>query len=157
MNGTIRAVLVRRLRAVERRLAGSDRCEAFIKTDWSEYGPWSIAYRSGQPQDIWDYSYPSPELVGYVTGAKLGKHSRVLDVGCGSGQDAVFLASGDLDVHGLDFSAEALRLAERRARARRCGLLALLDALSSSFEAAYFDLVTDHGCFHHLGEPRRRK
>ena len=54
---------------------------------------WSEIYRLGGHREIWDYSYPSPELVGYVLGARLGAHARVLDVGCGAGQDAVFLAS----------------------------------------------------------------
>jgi len=38
----------------------------------------------------------------------------VLDLGCGTGADAIFLAEQNYEAHGLDFSAQALLLAEQR-------------------------------------------
>jgi len=127
-------------------------------TDLSEDTKWSDHYRSGGHLAIWDHSFPSPELVGYVLGARLGAGARVLDVGCGSGQDAVFLASRNLEVHGLDFSAEALKLAEHRAREHGVAVSWHIgSALTTPFDDRYFDLITDRGCFHHIGGSNRQK
>jgi ubiquinone/menaquinone biosynthesis C-methylase UbiE len=130
----------------------------FQQADLSQEVPWSEHYRLGKHRAIWDHSFPSPELVGYMLGAKLAAGARVLDMGCGSGQDAVFLASLNLEVHGLDFSAEALKVAEDRAREH--GVLVswhLGSALTTPFDSGYFDLITDRGCFHHIGGAHRPK
>ena len=41
---------------------------------------------------------------------------RVLDLGCGAGRHVVFLAREGFEVHGLDSSAEALRICQERLR-----------------------------------------
>src|SRR5262249_3836415 len=43
----------------------------------------------------------------------LRAHGSVLDVGCGTGRHARYLASKGFDVTGLDLSAESLRVARR--------------------------------------------
>jgi ubiquinone/menaquinone biosynthesis C-methylase UbiE len=123
----------------------------------SSAGAWSDTYRLGD-HNLWDHSAPSSELVGYILGARLPARARVLDLGCGTGADATFLATQDYEVHGLDFSAEALRLADERAR--QSGVVVTwheCSALKTPFEAGYFDLITDRGCCHHIGGPLRRQ
>ena len=51
---------------------------------------------------------------------------RVLDVGCGTGIDAVFLAQGGVDVVAVDFSPEMV--AQCRAKASSAGLTPRVDA-----------------------------
>ena len=118
---------------------------------------WSETYRTGD-HCVWDHASPSTELVGYILGARLPSRARVLDLGCGTGADAIFLAKQNLEVHAVDFSKEALLLAERRAAQenvvvdwRECS------ALDTPFDDGYFDLITDRGCFHHIGGARRRQ
>jgi SAM-dependent methyltransferase len=118
---------------------------------------WSETYRTGD-HCVWDHASPSTELVGYILGARLPSRARVLDLGCGTGADAIFLAKQNLEVHAVDFSKEALLLAERRATQenvvvdwRECS------ALDTPFDDGYFDLITDRGCFHHIGGARRRQ
>lgn len=154
MIGQIMAIPGRAFQAVRKRLWW----ERFSRTTLAEDKPWSDTYRRGGYRSLWDHSYPSPELVGYASGAKLGAGARVLDAGCGSGQDAMFLATRNLEVHGLDFSAEAIQLAEQRSRER--GVTVSWhhgSILSTPFEAGYFDLITDRGCFHHIGGQRRHE
>jgi ubiquinone/menaquinone biosynthesis C-methylase UbiE len=133
----------------------SDAWERFLANIESEgqssSTAWSETYRFGD-HSLWDHSAPSTELIAYILGAKLIPQTRVLDLGCGTGADAVFLAQQNYEVHGLDFSKEALRLAEHRAR--DCGVAVNwheCSALNTPFDDGYFDLVTDRGCFHHIG------
>jgi ubiquinone/menaquinone biosynthesis C-methylase UbiE len=118
---------------------------------------WSETYRLGD-HSLWDHSSPSTELIAYILGARLAARTRVLDLGCGTGADAIFLAKQNYEVHGLDFSKEALRLAEQRAR--DCGVVVdwhECSALNTPFDDGYFDLITDRGCFHHIGGALRRQ
>lgn len=75
---------------------------------------WDEAYRSGQYRKHWDLSTASQEI---ATCAALGLFPRdgvILDAGCGSGSDAVFLAARGFRVKALDISSAALDLVKRR-------------------------------------------
>jgi ubiquinone/menaquinone biosynthesis C-methylase UbiE len=123
----------------------------------SSAAEWSAAYRVGDHLG-WDHSSPSAELVGYILGGGYPPRARVLDLGCGTGADAIFLAGQNYEVHGLDFSPEALRLA--RQRANEFGVTIgwhECSALTTPFDNGYFDLVTDRGCCHYMRGPARRR
>ena len=123
----------------------------------SSASAWSEVYQAGD-HSLWDHASPSTELVGYILGARLPARARVLDLGCGAGADAIFLAQQNYEAHGLDFSAQALGLAEQRAR--DCGVVVQwheCSALSTPFDAGYFDFITDRGCCHHIGGELRRQ
>ena len=83
----------------------------------SSAAAWSDSYRLGD-HSVWDHASPSTELIGYILGARLPPGTRALDLGCGTGADAIFLAKQNFEVHGVDFSEEALLLAEQHARER---------------------------------------
>ena len=117
----------------------------------SSASAWSEVYQAGD-HSLWDHASPSTELIGYILGARLPARARVLDLGCGAGADAIFLAQQNFESHGLDISAQALGLAEQRAR--NCGVVVQwheCSALSTPFDAGYFDFITDRGCCHHIG------
>jgi 2-polyprenyl-3-methyl-5-hydroxy-6-metoxy-1,4-benzoquinol methylase len=102
------------------------------------------AYRARPP---WDIDGPQPDLArlldaGFIQG-------RVLDIGCGTGENALFFASRGIDVTGLDASAVAITRAQ--AKARRRGLSARFiqgDALQLAALGETFDTVTDSGLLH---------
>ena len=79
---------------------------------------------------------------------------RVLDIGCGSGSNVVFLAEKGFDASGVDISRVAIRKATAKARERRlrCSFYVLdfteTQKVSESFST--FDLLLDVGCFHSL-------
>ena len=81
---------------------------------------------------------------------------RVLDLGCGPGRNAVWLAKAGFSVDAIDLSPEALAWARERADEAgvdvgfTCG-----DAFSASLPSAEYDLVYDSGCLHHLPPHRR--
>lgn len=76
---------------------------------------------------------------------------RALDLGCGTGTNAVYLATHGWDVVGIDFSPKAISLA--RARATASGLtrgvhFLLADVSRPPDLGAPFSLVLDIGCLH---------
>jgi ubiquinone/menaquinone biosynthesis C-methylase UbiE len=123
----------------------------------SSAADWSEAYRVGDHRG-WDHTSPSAELVGYILGSRPAPRARVLDLGCGTGADGIFLAAQNYEVHGLDFSAEALRLARQRAAEANVTITWYeCSALNTPFCDGYCDLITDRGCCHYMRGSVRRQ
>jgi SAM-dependent methyltransferase len=77
----------------------------------------------------------------------------VLDAGCGTGENALFLAERGHAVLGIDFAASAVAQAAGKAEARGLGGLAsflVCDALRPGDVGRTFDTVLDVGLFHTL-------
>ena len=99
--------------------------EAFLDEDF-----WDERYReSGR---IWS-GKPNPQLVAEVTGLVSG---RALDVGCGEGADAIWLAQHGWDVVATDISAVALGRATQHAEDTD-------GSASERIEWRHVDLLTD--------------
>ncbi|MEU3650860.1 class I SAM-dependent methyltransferase [Lentzea sp. NPDC034063] len=76
---------------------------------------------------------------------------RALDVGCGPGRNALFLARNGFQVDAVDISATAIRWATERAE----GLDVRFRHGDAFATNGSYDLVYDSGCFHHLPPHRR--
>lgn len=101
---------------------------------------------------------PEESLVGWVDAGDLpvGPGTRVLELGCGPGRNAVWLARRGAHVDALDLSEEAL--AWGRERAAEAGVdvrFVRSDIFAWSGGEEPYDLVLDSGCFHHLPPHRR--
>jgi ubiquinone/menaquinone biosynthesis C-methylase UbiE len=117
---------------------------------------WSELYISEVYKACWDYSHPSPELVDFVAECPVPPGAVTLDIGCGSGQDAVFLAEQGYQSHGLDICPEALDLGRRLARRHEVEVTWHHgDALAMPLADGMFDLITDRGCLHHVPDADR--
>jgi ubiquinone/menaquinone biosynthesis C-methylase UbiE len=75
---------------------------------------------------VWDRIFSEPDEGGEGTWLERWRHvleasldSPVLDLGCGAGQDTLFLTKLGLPVIAADFSEEALRITQRRAPAAK--------------------------------------
>jgi SAM-dependent methyltransferase len=106
---------------------------------------WDSAYRSGRPG--WDTGRPSSELVQAVEEGTL-KPCRVVELGCGTGTNAIFLASKGFDVTAIDIAPTALRLAEEKAGKAGVRVRWLLADVLLPPKLEPFDLVYDRGCYH---------
>jgi SAM-dependent methyltransferase len=104
----------------------------------------------------WDTGAPDPVLVEVIERGIL-KPGRVLEVGCGTGTNALWLASRGFDVLGTDISPRAIARAKAKAEAAggRVSFRAL-DFLAEEIEGAPFDLVFDRGVWHVFDEAETR-
>jgi SAM-dependent methyltransferase len=100
----------------------------------------------------WHLSGPSPELLAALGDGWLRPGGRALDVGCGLGVEAGYLAAAGWQVAGVDLSQAALT----RAAAGGDGAAFMrADARRLPFHQGCLDAALDRGCFHYLDPPDR--
>lgn len=81
---------------------------------------------------------------------------RALDLGCGPGRNAIWLARAGFTVDAIDLSPKAVAWAGERADQAGVEIrFACGDAFSAGLPSAQYDLVYDSGCLHHLPPHRR--
>jgi len=116
---------------------------------------WNDSYASGQLP--WDTGEPEPLLVEFVTSGGVSP-ARTLEIGAGTGTNAIWLAERGFNVLGVDVSPLAVEQARAKLKDRdlRCRFAAL-DFLSASPPDGPFRLVFDRGCFHVFDEPGERQ
>jgi SAM-dependent methyltransferase len=113
------------------------------------YDAW---YRLGNPPWI---GGPRSELVRLVEDGTL-QPGRALDLGCGVGDNAIFLARNGFDVTAVDFAPSAI--ARARAKARAAGVVVdfqVDDVTRLRRVRGKFDLLVDFGTFDDLGPTAR--
>jgi SAM-dependent methyltransferase len=98
---------------------------------------------------------PDENLVSYLDRGVL-RAGRALDLGCGPGRNAIYLASRGFDVDAVDISPAAVGWAEDRARESGAHVrFHCADIFSAQLPPGRYDLVYDSGCLHHLPPHRR--
>ncbi|WP_333778641.1 class I SAM-dependent methyltransferase [Streptomyces sp. IBSBF 3136] len=121
-------------------------------------------------EDFWDHFYadrsrpvpffvakPDENLAAYLDQGLIAP-GRALDLGCGPGRNAVYLASHGFEVDAVDLSHLAVAWGEERAHAAGVDVRFLCKdafALPVTELSGPYDLVVDSGCFHHLPPHRR--
>ena len=102
----------------------------------------------------WDIGRPQPAIVkaadaGIVEG-------RVIDLGCGTGEQAIFAASRGHEALGIDAVGRAIDLAKKKALARGVSARFLVhDALALDRLGETFDTAIDCGLFHTFTDDER--
>lgn len=100
--------------------------------------------------------WPDENLVTWFDDGPLSP-GRVLELGCGNGRNATYLASLGCTVDAVDFSAPAIEWAQQRASAAGATVaFQCCSIFEATLQKQSYDLVYDSGCFHHL-PPHRRK
>ncbi|RBQ15301.1 class I SAM-dependent methyltransferase [Spongiactinospora rosea] len=121
---------------------------------YAEDSPLHAIYRDVVP---WDIGGPQPVVVALeAEGAFRGE---VLDVGCGLGDNTLFLAGRGHRVTALDVSPKAIERAGERARSLGLEItFVVTDAVTlRSLEGRAYDTVIDSALYHGLDPEQRRK
>ena len=117
---------------------------------------WDLAYGNGDYLEHWESPWTPPELVAVVAAELIPAGATVLDLGCGAGAEAIFLARSGFRAIGVDSSARATEIARERAAA--AGVEASFhraDATDLPFADGSIGFAADRGCFHVVGRDRR--
>jgi SAM-dependent methyltransferase len=112
-------------------------------------GTFETAYAGQAP---WDIGRPQPALVDRAEKV-IGS---ILDAGCGTGDNALYFASRGHRVAGIDFLAEPIDRAKRKATERGLAVnFLVMDALALPKLPEVFDTAIDCGLFHVFSDDDR--
>ncbi|WP_332650031.1 class I SAM-dependent methyltransferase [Lysinibacillus sp. 54212] len=121
-----------------------------------------------EPTQFWDDFYqdqkkpipffkniPDEHLVSYFE-REMIRPTKVLELGCGAGRNAIYLAKKGCSVDGVDLSEQALQWAKERAEKESVNIHFICqDIFDLPLQENSYGLIYDSGCFHHLAPHRR--
>jgi len=114
--------------------------------------PWDASYHDGSAP--WDIGRAQPAIARLASEG--GFTGAVLDAGCGTGENALLIASLGLSVLGVDVAETALAIAREKANRRGIEIEFLAaDALRLQRLGRAFETVLDCGLFHTFDEEER--
>jgi ubiquinone/menaquinone biosynthesis C-methylase UbiE len=114
--------------------------------------PWDASYAYGPAP--WDIGRPQPAIARLA--AEGGLAGPVLDAGCGTGENALHVASLGLSVLGVDVAETALAMAREKAAAHNLAVeFAAADAFHLDRLGRSFKTVIDCGLFHTFSADER--
>jgi cyclopropane fatty-acyl-phospholipid synthase-like methyltransferase len=113
----------------------------FFKSVYHGEPPWE----TGRPQKEFVQLEQAGEIVG-----------SVLDIGCGTGENALYFAEHGHEVWGIDFISVAIQKAKEKAAQRHLTITFLiLNVLELYKLGRTFDTIIDSGLFHVLTDEER--
>jgi SAM-dependent methyltransferase len=102
----------------------------------------------------WDTGITPPEIVALIESGKV-PFGGALDLGCGTGTNAIYLARHGFTVTGIDVSSRAIALARRKVRSAQLADRVRLERGDVTLMRRWvpggsIDFACDIGCFHNL-------
>ena len=116
---------------------------------------WDAFYADRAKPCVFFGTAPDESLASWVHDGLL-RPGRAIDLGCGNGRNAVFLARQGFSVQAVDYSQTAVDWA--RDRITEAGVAVSLmqqSVFDLELEPGSYELVYDSGCFHHIAPHRR--
>lgn len=99
---------------------------------------------------------PAAFLDGLIRLRPFPAARRVLDIGCGEGKDAVYMAQQGYDVSAFDLAENGMAKARRLAAERGVALRAWVDDINRFRPEGRFDIVYSSGTLQFLTEANKR-
>lgn len=98
---------------------------------------------------------PDENLVEYLIQPKL-KPTKVLELGCGNGRNALYMAEQGIKVDAVDIAEKAIAWGKEMATQRNVQVNFLCQSIFDlQIDEGTYDFVYDSGCFHHIWPHRR--
>ena len=117
---------------------------------------WDQQYASDEYLSRWNRQAPTHDLPAMICAGFIQRDSTVLDLGCGTGTDAIYFAKMGLKTIGVDLSRVALEIAAKRAQEAGVEVdWRQASVLDLPIPDGSIEFVADAGCFHHLGAGER--
>ena len=114
---------------------------------------WRFEWRYWRRQTPWDTQVTPPEVMEFIANTSPGK---ALDLGCGTGTNAITLTRHGWQVTGVDFAPKAIRQARRKAAADGLEIeFHVADVADLRILTGPYDYVLDIGCLFTLKENDR--
>jgi methyl halide transferase len=113
------------------------------------------SYETGETP--WDIGKPDLNLIHTVTSTPI-EPCKALEIGCGTGDNAIWLSQQKFNVLGVDVSPIAIHNASDKAAKANVGCtFVVLDVLQTDVEGAPFRFVFDSGFLHTIDSDEIRK
>jgi SAM-dependent methyltransferase len=113
------------------------------------------SYKSGITP--WDIGKPDFNLIEVVTQKPI-LSCKALDIGCGTGDNSIWLSQNSFQVVGTDTSEIAMEKAKEKALKANAKInFMLADFFKDRIEGSPFGFVFDRGCFHSFASEEDRK
>jgi SAM-dependent methyltransferase len=106
----------------------------------------------------WDSGVSPPELKDLIEGAGRRTPGKALDLGCGTGTNAIYMSRHGWDVTAIDFVPRAIAAAKAKAEAAEVAPTFIVGDVTRLPELGVgggYTLAFDLGCFHAIPEGRR--
>lgn len=111
-------------------------------------------YRSGDTP--WDHGMVDHNLIEMVEKYSIAP-GRVLDVGCGTGENAIWLAQNGFSVVACDLSPTAIQKARDKLAATDVNVCFLVaDFIADEIPAGPYAFIFDRGCLHCMEDDREQ-
>ena len=113
---------------------------------------WARTYAATPYRELpWFRAGPKPFVRAAVEEGRVRPPGSWLEIGCGAGSDALWLARRGFRVTGIDIAPGAVAAGRERARARGVAVRFVeADVLRPPFPPGAFRYASDNGCFHTL-------
>lgn len=121
-----------------------------LKPQW-----WRFEWRYWRNRTPWDTNITPPEVMAFIEQTPPG---RALDLGCGTGTNAITLTRRGWQVTAIDFSVKAIRNARRKAASAELSIdFQWGDVSDLTGVTGPFDYALDIGCLFSLSPEARRR
>lgn len=115
---------------------------------------WRFEWRYWRRQTPWDTQVTPPEVVAFINRTQTG---RALDLGCGTGTNAITLAQHGWQTVGVDFAPKAIAVARRKSAKLNLKIdFHVGDVSDLSFLNGPYDYILDIGCLFTLHPEQQR-
>ena len=116
---------------------------------------WNTVYQERPEYMSFLTNFPDENLVSYFNSEQL-KTSKVLELGCGEGRNAIYMAKQGCDVEAIDISIKAIQLAKDNANKQNVDVrFSCSNVFEMDLQDNSYDMVYDSGLLHHLLPHRR--